>query len=282
MTNPTPKGKTTPATESPDGNRLSRWELIKPREARVRVAFKEVPLLVRNPHPNPLPEGEGLRMRMDSSWLFNLGADIYGWFTAQAAWRASCTQMAGRLDGLDRPWIADLGCGPGVSTFELARHLPAARLIGLDIAPRMLGEARRRRRTADVSSTQITWLQADAARLAFNTASLDACTGHSFLYLVADRRAVLSEIRRVLKPGGRLILMEPNERAATIAQALRVSTDPRHLVSVSLWRPFSRLHGRFTPATLSATLERAGFVNCQSEETLGGLGLLASAVSPGQ
>jgi malonyl-CoA O-methyltransferase len=218
---------------------------------------------------------------LDSSWLFNLGAEIYGWFTAQAAWRTSCLAMASRLEDLEHANIADLGCGPGVSTFELGRHLPSARLIGLDIAPRMLNEARRRRRQADVSNARIAWLQADAARLAFKSASLDACTGHSFLYLVADRRAVLSEIRRVLKPGGRLVLMEPNDRPATIAQALAVSRDPRHLLSVSLWRPFSRLHGRFTPASLTATLERAGFVDCQAQETLGGLGLLASAVAPG-
>jgi len=74
--------------------------------------------------------------------------------------------------------------------------------------------------------------------------------------------------------------MKTNDRRVTIAQALTVSRDPRHLVSVSLWRPFSRLHGRFTPASLTATLEHAGFVNCRTEETLGGLGLLASAVAP--
>jgi ubiquinone/menaquinone biosynthesis C-methylase UbiE len=217
---------------------------------------------------------------LDSSWLFNLGADVYGWFTAQAAWRASCTKLAAPLADLHHACIADLGCGPGVSTFELARQLPTARLIGLDLAPRMLHEARRRRRAADVSRVPITWLQADAARLAVKTASLDACTGHSFLYLVADRRAVLAEIRRVLKPGGRLVLMEPNDRPVSIAQALSLSRDPRHLVSVSLWRPFSRLHGRFTLTSLTATLERAGFINCQAEETLAGLGLLASAETP--
>jgi ubiquinone/menaquinone biosynthesis C-methylase UbiE len=218
---------------------------------------------------------------MDSFWLFNLGADVYGWFTAQAAWRASCSAMAARLRDLPGGSVVDLGCGPGVSTFELARHLPAARLIGVDLAPRMLNEARRRRRTTDVSTEHLTWLLANATTLPLAAGSVDACTGHSFLYLVADRPTVLAEVRRVLKPGGRLVLMEPNERAATLRQTLQVSHDPRHLVSVSLWRPFSRLRGRFSPASLTQTLERAGFVKCQVTETFGGLGLLASATSPG-
>jgi len=52
---------------------------------------------------------------MDSSWLFNLGADIYGWFTAQAAWRASCARLAAQLADLEDASIADLGCGASVA-----------------------------------------------------------------------------------------------------------------------------------------------------------------------
>jgi ubiquinone/menaquinone biosynthesis C-methylase UbiE len=206
---------------------------------------------------------------------------VYAWFTAQAVWRASCARLASRLSDLPAPRVADLGCGPGVSTFELARYLPDARLLGVDIAPRMLHEAGRRRRNARLPSARITWLQADAGCLPLDDGSLDACTGHSFLYLVGNRAAVLSEVRRVLRPGGRLVLMEPNDRPASVAQMLEISRDPRHLVSVSLWRPFSRLHGRFTTTTLTATLERAGFIVRGAEETFGGLGILAWADAPG-
>ena len=65
----------------------------------------------------------------------------------------------------------------------------------------------------------------------------------------------------------------PQAVSGVLQQALAISRDPRHLVSVSLWRPFSRLHGRFSQASLVATLERAGFVECGAEATLGGFGV---------
>jgi len=140
----------------------------------------------------------------------------------------------------------------------------------------MLRQAQRRQRDTD----RVTWVRADAARLPIPTASVDACTGHSFLYLVENRNAVLAEVRRVLRPGGRVVLMEPNSRPANLRRVLRLSNDPRHLVSVTLWRPFSRMHGRFSTASLKRTLEFAGFVDAQVTETLGGLGLLACATRP--
>jgi ubiquinone/menaquinone biosynthesis C-methylase UbiE len=219
----------------------------------------------------------GIRAGQETSWLFNLGAPIYGWFTNQRAWRASCARLAERLPPGEGLLVVDLGCGPGVSTIELARLRPDTRFVGLDIAPRMLAEARRRLQAAALPPGQIRWVLGDAARLPFPSDTVDVLTGHSFLYLVPDRVATLAEGLRVLRTGGRLIFMEPNERPASVRRVLRLSRDPRHMISVALWRPFSRLHGRFTAASLLATLEAAGFVDCHVDETLGGLGLLASA-----
>ena len=155
--------------------------------------------------------------------------------------------------------------------------------MGLDRAPRMLAEARRRQRHAGQERWRISWLRGDAGRLPFASASLDAVTGHSLLYLLGEptRSRALAEMLRVLRPGGRLVLMEPSARTATPRQVLRVSADPRHLVSVVLWRPFSRLHVRYTPASLQQTLEGAGFVQTRVDEVLGGLGLMACAEKRG-
>jgi ubiquinone/menaquinone biosynthesis C-methylase UbiE len=222
-------------------------------------------------HQSAFPSG------WSTSWLFNLGAPIYDWFTNQRAWRTSCAHMASGLPRHPGMVIVDLGCGPGISTIELARLRPDAEVIGLDIAPRMLTAALRRLRASHIPRDRIALVLGDAAQLPLQTESIDALTGHSFLYQLPDRTLTLGECFRVLRPGGRLILMEPNERPATIRTVLRVNRDPRHLFAVALWRPFSRLHGRFSAASLRQILETAGFVHCQVHETLGGLGLMVSA-----
>lgn len=231
----------------------------------------KTPYSLRRVHP---------RTARDTAWLFNLGADIYGWFTNQPIWRSSCARMAGLLPMHERLCVVDLGCGPGGSTIELARLRPDARVIGLDVARRMVLAASERARTAGIVPGRLAFMLGDAARLPFRSDSIDILTGHSFLYQVADRAATLAEARRILRPGGRIILMEPSERPTTLRRVLRLGRDPRHLIAVALWRPFSRIHGRFTRQSLAATLGAAGFADCRIEETLGGLGLLASARKP--
>jgi ubiquinone/menaquinone biosynthesis C-methylase UbiE len=218
--------------------------------------------------------------REHSWWIFNVASDVYGWFTAQSAWRASCARVASHLPNGRQLRVLDLGCGPGVSTFELARARPGAVIIGLDLAAQMLRQARRRQRQAGLGSQEIQWLRADAARLPFGPATLDAVTGHSFLYLVPDRPLVLAECLRVLRPGGRFVTMEPAAEPTSLWRVLRVSRDVRFLISIGLWRPFSRFHGRFNVSSLCGILERGGFANCGAEVTIGGLGILAWAEKP--
>ncbi len=212
--------------------------------------------------------------------VFQVASRFYGWMTAQKAWREHCQRLVEDLPP-EKQRVVDLGCGPGVSTFEIARVRPLDDVFGLDFAFGMLKEAKRRAPAVGLAEggARIAWLQGDAAKLPFADASIDALTGHSFLYLLPDRAAALRECLRVLRPGGRLILMEPN-RTPSLGAALGYSGDARFLLSMTLWRPFSRFYGRFTKATLAETLLEAGFERARAEETLGGMGLLGRAVRP--
>jgi SAM-dependent methyltransferase len=92
-----------------------------------------------------------------------------------------------RLNAAGRLRILDLGCGDGQALGEIANHWPRHRIVGLD---RYL-EARNGRRIA-----------ADAASLPITDASLDLVYGVQVLQYVPDKLACLSEVHRVLAPGG--------------------------------------------------------------------------------
>jgi ubiquinone/menaquinone biosynthesis C-methylase UbiE len=172
--------------------------------------------------------------------------------------------------------IVDLGCGAGSSTLELVRHRPQDSVVGVDFAGRMLRRARRQARAAALDGPRLTWVRTDAAHLPFQANSVDAVIGHSVLYLLPDRDAVLHECVRVLRPGGRILVMEPNERPVRFRDVVAISADPRFLLSVALWRPISWLYGRFAPASLEGMLRGAGFAGCEVSEAMSGLGLCAS------
>jgi len=219
-------------------------------------------------------------MARATRWLYELGAAPYGWCTAQAGWDGSCAAL---VRGLGTPprRLLDLGCGPGGVLAAAAAAWPRAELWGVDVAARMLAEAGRRqpwRPARPAAAPRL--VRADARRLPFPDGVFDAVTAHSFLYLVPDRAAVLVEAWRVLAPGGRLALMEPWAGPAPPRAVLRCCREPRFLLSVALWRCFSRWRGRFGAAALAALLREHGFVAPRGRIALGGLGLLAYANKP--
>jgi SAM-dependent methyltransferase len=100
--------------------------------------------------------------------------------------------------------LLDLGCGFG----EFSRHIRAARRIAVD---QNAGAAR-------FQSEGVEFHAADASDLSFlPDGSVDVCfTSNFFEHLPSKERmdAVLAEVRRVLRPGGRLVALQPNLRYA--------------------------------------------------------------------
>jgi ubiquinone/menaquinone biosynthesis C-methylase UbiE len=100
----------------------------------------------------------------------------------------------------------DVGCGFGDEAAEMARRVgPVGRVVGVDVSESMIGEARRRH---DPLVAQLSWRVADALDLPFEDDSFDARGAATVLQHVPDPASVLREMTRVLRPGGRIAILE--------------------------------------------------------------------------
>jgi len=222
------------------------------------------------------------------TWLFenDLGALGYRLLTEQPLWRR---QIATLLDHFERPRntplrVLDLGCGPGVSSFVLAQALgPDAEVTGVDISEVMITRAQRLHQRHHHHLERLRFTCADALALPFADASFDVITGHSFLYIIGARDRALREIARVLRPGGRLILMEPARDGSLTRAAREVlpklpsrlrqpRAAARFAASMVLWRLFSTFAGRLTPPLVDELFADAGLEVIAVKPTLHGLG----------
>lgn len=212
--------------------------------------------------------------------LFGVGALPYDLVTRHPVWHEHCRSMLDlvpRDEGSSRR-ILDLGCGPGVSAIQMSRAGAGDRVLGVDLSWPMLKRARRHVDGAGLHD-EVPLARASVFDLPFRDGSIDACTGHSFLYLLSDRARALSEMKRVLRPGGAVVLLEPAAGPALPRLARHLPT-PSFALTMSFWVLASSAAGRFTPALLETTLARAGFVDIEIDTTLEGLGLLARARRP--
>ncbi len=222
---------------------------------------------------------------MDNRRLFNWTAWGYDFITRQEIWREQIRQTltyAQDPQGLEE--VLDLGCGPGISTFVFGEALVDAKIVGVDVAEKMIRRARAHHLTSYSHLENVKFDRADVYDLPFEAESFDLAVGHSFLYLLPDRLNALRSILEVLRPGGILVLMEPNAEG-TVAQALRHVEGRRWLrspfaagrfaTSMVMWRIVSRSQGQLRKDELEGLFEGAGFYGCHVQPTLGGLGLHA-------
>lgn len=125
--------------------------------------------------------------------------------------------------------ILDVGCGTGEATLRLSAIFQGASLItGLDLMPELLSLARQRLVDHGTSSgPEIRFEQGDGFHLPFEAASIDLLVCRHVTQLVPDAKQLLSEFRRVLRPGGWLHVL--SEDYAMLHFPPRAGVDPDRL-----------------------------------------------------
>jgi len=175
----------------------------------------------------------------------------------RAAWdRIFDLVLAGRgvLDALDA------GCGTGFLAFELAAR--GHRVTGVDFAPAMLAEARRK---AAARGASVRFEEADAEQLPFAAGTFDFAISRHLLWTLQHPEAAIDEWIRVLRPGGRLVVVDGQfEAGAAPPPSENARTSPEY-AALGDQLPFLRGRAREEIETL---LKAHGLVNVGSDPLL--------------
>ena len=123
---------------------------------------------------------------------------------AEAKARHRCLELAGIRDG---EAVLEVAVGTGLAFVEILKRNPHGRNEGIDVTEEMLARARRRAERAGVRNYRLQL--GDAYQLEFPDETFDVLVNNYMFDLlpVADFPKVLSEFRRVLKSGGRLLMV---------------------------------------------------------------------------
>lgn len=206
--------------------------------------------------------------------LMSLGMDT--------RWRRLAATAARPVGGL----ALDLGAGTGDLTLEVASR-GAARVVGADFSPEMLAVARTK--VAGPASANVAWTLADALRLPFPEETFDCVTNAFLLRNLANLREGLSEMARVLKPGGRLVCLDMTQPPPGPFGALYRLYFNHVMPPLAGMLSGDRHAYRYLPnslegfpdvATLSGLLTDAGLVQVQAQRLAGGTVALHTALKP--
>jgi len=158
--------------------------------------------------------------------------------------------------------MLDVGTGPGHIPLLVCDAVDDARVVGVDLARHMLAFAERHR-AASPHAARIELRLADAKGLDFPDDSFDVVFSNTILHHVPEPGAFLREARRVLRPGGCLLIRdlfrpESPERALELValHAGDASAEQQELLRASL-------HAALTPDELRALADAAGLADAE-------------------
>src|SRR6476469_7875805 len=151
--------------------------------------------------------------------------------------------------------VLDLGSGGGIDVLLSARRVgPSGKAYGLDMTDEMLALARENQRKAGVENVE--FLKGDIEAIPLPDASVDVIISNCVINLAADKRKVLAEAFRVLKPGGRFAVSDVVVRGEVPAEVRS---------SMELW--VGCVAGALTEQEFHSLLWETGFQHIDIEPT---------------
>ena len=179
------------------------------------------------------------------AWIY----DVWAALTESRA-RRTCLSRAAVRDGES---VLEIAVGTGLAFRELVRANPSGRTEGVDLTEAML--ARARRKVAKLPGRHALRV-GDAHALDFEAGTFDLVVNNYLFDLLpeADFAPVLAEMRRVLRPGGRLVLVN-----------MALGETRRQRLYEAIYRLQPSLMGGCRGVTLAPHVERAGFVGVRTE-----------------
>ena len=156
------------------------------------------------------------------------------------------TWLLDKFDGSDN--VLELGCGSGLFTEPVACLVD--RVTGIDMSDEMLELANEKFNGND----KVNVLKGDCCRTEFVAQTFDAVFIANVLHLVSDPDSILLEANRVLKPGGRLVVVDFTSYGLT--EEVRKSMIDRYF---ERWGRPQKTNKALSPETLSTMVENAGF-----------------------
>lgn len=136
--------------------------------------------------------------------------------------KSSAEDFIATIDLHNASAILDVGCGDGKITAAMARALPDAEIVGVDISPSMIDFAN----TAFASYPSLSFFVQGAAQVNFHE-KFDLITSFTVMQWVLEQKQALERFEKALKPGGRLCIQMPTGLPDAMEKALSKTISSR-------------------------------------------------------
>lgn len=116
-------------------------------------------------------------------------------------------QRAGMKNGMT---VLDLGCGPGLISCSIAAELPESSIVGIEISDALQSHAREN--AIRLGLNNVRFVRGDVYDLPFDDGTFDFVHARFLFQHLRDPSLVLKEVFRILKPGGKICIMDIDDR----------------------------------------------------------------------